>query len=112
MSKGRTRTEVITQLIEGNYQVFLNIKNQQKLKETESKRILQMKRYKDRLQVQLTKTLKHSSEVDNRLDLNHDLREAIANLYNIIFLANEDKRIIDYQTLLQATRIYYAAFEK
>ena len=112
MSKGTTQADVITLLIEGNYPAFLTMKNEQKVKAAEAKRILQMKRDNDRHQRLLSKFLANATEIDNQPDLKDDLREGLANLYNIIFLANEQGRAIDDQTLLQATKIYYAVFAK
>jgi len=52
------------------------------------------------------------TQLNGRTSDRADLEEVIAKLYDILFSANVQNRVIDDMTLLQATKIYYAAFEK
>lgn len=105
MSKGRKKTEVVTLLIQDNYQGFLAVERERRAQLAEAKK----HRDFEKQQKQLNMSTKIKSQTNNATA---ELRDGIAALYDIIFAANESGRKIDGQTLLQATKIYYAAFAK
>lgn len=116
MSKGKTKTDVITRLIQGNYQEFLTQENIQKAKLAEKKNILQMQRESNKFEKRFSKPSVPTQQPSLQLELLQakadDLRSGIAKLYDLIFSAHEQGQTIEDQFLLEATKIYYAAFNK
>jgi hypothetical protein len=109
MSKGRKKTEVVSQLINNNYQEFLAREDERRYQLAEAKK-------KRDLEKQLKKPIKLTEtklQTDGHGESSkEELQEAIAALYEIIFSANENCRKISYKCLLKATKIYYTAFLK
>lgn len=109
MSKGRKKSDIVTQLIENNYQEFLASENERRAQLAEAKKQKELQKQ----QTQLSKSIKVQLQVNNQNEcINEELRNGIAALYDIIFRANENGEKISEQILLEATKIYYAAFAK
>lgn len=109
MSKGHTKAEVVTMLIENTYPNFFV--NKIKLK-NEEKEIRDIKRQNAALKVKLNE--KTDATLSPQLDLrdNIELKDNIAKLYDLIFSANKEAKKVDDKLLLEATKIYYASFNK
>lgn len=112
MSKGSTQAQIITKLINHDYVAYAALENERKLQETRAK--LAALADKDRrLQEKMqSKPQVEPTQLNGRTSGRADLEEVIAKLYDMLFSANEQNQTIDDKTLLQATKIYYAAFEK
>lgn len=117
MSKGKKKSEVVTQLIENNYHEFLLSNERLKNKNIEAKRIRKIEERNLESHALLNReTSSNSAELSQLLasqkQKNEELREGIAKLYDLIFSANEQDLTIDDQTLAQATKIYYSHLER
>ncbi len=109
MSKGHKKTEIVALLIQNNYQGFLAVERELRAQLAEAKK----QRDFEKQQKLLKTSIKTKSQTNNQTECaTEELRDGIAALYDIIFAANEQGREIDDQSLLQATKIYYAAFAK
>jgi hypothetical protein len=112
MSKGRKKADVVSMLIQNNFQAFLVEENLRKDKRAEEKRILKMQCSHAFHEKLLNRPPTETTQVVSQAIQAEEFKEAIAQLYDIIFSANERCEAIDDQTLIQATKIYYAAFNK
>lgn len=112
MSKDSTQAQIITKLINDDYVAYAAMENERKLQETRAKLAAQSDRDRKLLEKKLSKPQVATTQLNGRNSDRADLEEAIAKLYDILFSANDQNRTIDNETLLQATKIYYAAFEK
>lgn len=117
MSKGKKKSEVVTQLIENNYHEFLLSNERLKTKKIEAKGIRKIEERNLESHALLNRvTSSTSAELSQLLasqkQKNEDLREGIAKLYDLIFSANDQGLTIDDQTLVQATKIYYSHIER
>ncbi|MBU1309123.1 MAG: hypothetical protein KKE30_06280 [Gammaproteobacteria bacterium] len=109
MSKGRNKTKVVTQLIDNNYHLFLASEKERRFQLAEAKK----QREYEKLQKQPIRSVSTKLQINsNDESVTNELHDGIAALYDIIFTMNESERKIDDQILLQATKIYYAAFAK
>lgn len=112
MSKEQKKADVVSMLIKENFQEFVAEKNRQKAKRTEEKRTLTMQPDQASLMQPLNQPPSETTQVLNQSNRAEEFREAMIHLYDIIFCANEKGEPIDDQTLIQATKIYYTAFNK
>ena len=117
MCKGQNKTEIITRLITNNYPYFLDAQKAEKEKLAEEKQALQMEKERRLRANQLQKHLpivKTAAEqqVEPMLEVVEDLKKSIAKLYDMIFLANQEKLEIDDAMLIDATKVYYSVFSK
>lgn len=117
MCKGQNKTEIITRLITNNYPYFLDAQKAEKEKVAEEKQALQMEKERRLRANQLQKHLpivKTAAEqqVEPMLEVVEDLKKSIAKLYDMIFLANQEKLEIDDAMLIEATKVYYSVFSK
>lgn len=117
MSKGKKKADVVTQLIEDNYREFLLSNERIKTKKNEAKEIRKMAQ--NNLEAKSLLNMNTPCDAANFSQLlasqkqkNEELREGMAKLYDIIFLAHGQNQKVDDQLLLQATKIYYRAFDK
>lgn len=109
MSKGRKKSEVVTQLIKNNYQGFLASEKERRAQLAEAKKQKELQKQ----QTQLSKSINVQLQVNSQNEcITEEFRDGIAALYDIIFKANENGEKISNQSLLLATKIYYAAFAK
>ena len=116
MCRGHTKTEVISCLIRGNYQYYLAAEKAEKEKLAENKRIRKLEQDRAKLDKLLTNSTRQVKQPEQQIDpiSPHvdELKNGIAKLYDIIFLANEQGQKIDDVMLLKATKLYYNVFNK
>jgi len=117
MCKGHNKTVIISHLITHNYQFFLASKEAEKEKLAAEKMSLKMeKERRDRVN-SLQKHLPivrtpAEQQVEPMLEVVEDLKMNIAKLYDMVFLANQEKLKIDDAMLIEATKVYYSVFSK
>lgn len=112
MSKGRKKADVVSMLIQNNFQAFLVEENLRKAKRAEGTRILKMQREQVLSEKPHNKPSSEITQVVSQANQVKECRESMAHLYEIILYAHDKGEAIDMQTLIQATKIYYAAFNK
>ena len=84
MSKGLTQADIITQLIEDNFNTFLAMKHEQKLKEIEAKKFAKASQDSRALRNFLSKPQLTSSETAQQLRIADDLKDVIGFLDEIV----------------------------
>lgn len=116
MCKGQNKTEIITQLITNNYPSFLAAQKAEKEKLAEEKRTLRMEKEREKRVNELGKHLPKSSMSELQFESIRvevdELKHSIAKLYDMLYIANEQKQKIEDAMLLEATKVYYSAFSK
>ncbi|MGI2259398.1 hypothetical protein [Shewanella sp. GXUN23E] len=116
MSKGTTKSETISMLIEGGYSDFLRHQAALQKHKEEQKQIAKIKRQRDNIDklrlMTASKSEDRSDEISQLIALNEELKIQMAELYDLIFNSNEQDRAIDEKTLLRATKLYFACFNK
>lgn len=113
MSKGQNKTNIITLLIEDNYKHYLAEQKVAKNKRDTEKKIKQMEIERAKLDKFLgTGKTSPALPTEEVLAQNEGLKNNIAMLYELMFIANEKNQKIDDAILLEATKIYYSAFSK
>lgn len=116
MSYGKTKTEVVTQLIEGNYQAFLTKENDLKIELARQKRIQKEQREGEKIKKMFSlpqsRIQEYSVQIESLQTRTDELKKGIENLYDLIFSANEQGLKIDQQFLRKASKMYYDAIDK
>lgn len=115
MSRGHKKTEIITHLITGNYEKFLEIQQAAKKKKDADKSIAEMNRQNAAFDRMLRIGKKSAAQQPNQIEQTHqqeELLSGIAKLYELIFLANEQDKKIDSAILMDATKVYFEAFNR
>lgn len=116
MCHGQKKAEIISLLIYGGYEEFLKYKTADKAKLEEQKRIREMaqerKKFDKLLKKNQTQAVEELETIKALQTQNDQLKRDLATLYDLIFSANEQGSTIDDQNLLQATKLYYNAFNK
>ena len=118
MSKGRQKSTIISELIQGNYQEFANKKFELKLEKIKVKnrkipqgsieRLWPTKKQDQNLSCD---SLKPCNELEQQKKVNEELKEGIAALFDLMFSVNERRETVNDQILIEATRIYYSCFK-
>jgi hypothetical protein len=83
MSKGSTKAEIITRLIEGNYQTFLAMKHEQEQKIAEAKEIDRKRKELNLLKRMMSRPMAESSLINKQLRVANDLKNIISMLDDI-----------------------------
>lgn len=83
MSKGSTKAEIITRLVEGNYQAFLAMKNEQERKKAEAKEIAKKRKESNLLKKMMSQPKAESSLINKQLRVANDLKDIISMLDDI-----------------------------
>lgn len=109
MSKGRKKSDVVTLLIQNNYQGFLAGEKERRTQLAEAKKQKEFQKQQKQLSKSMSVQLQANSQNECKTE---EFRDGIAALYDIIFKANENGEKINDESLLLATKIYYAAFAK
>ncbi|WP_133180927.1 hypothetical protein [Shewanella decolorationis] len=113
MSKGQNKTNIITLLIEDNYKHYLAEQKISKDKRDTEKKIKQVEIERAKLEKLLARgKASPALSAEEVLAQNQGLKNNIAMLYELMFIANEKNQKIDDAILLEATKIYYSAFLK
>ena len=116
MCKGHNKTEIITRLITHNYPYFLDAQKAEKEKLAEEKKAMQMEKERRLRANELQKHLLEIPLSERQLESTtlevDELKVSIANLYDILFFANDLNQKIDDAMLLEATKVYYSVFSK
>lgn len=116
MSKGTTKSEIISMLIEGGYSDFLRHRAALQKHKEEQKQIAKIKRQRDNIDklrlMTASRSEDRSNEISQLIALNEELKNQMAELYDLIFNSNEQDRAIDEKSLLKATKLYFACFNK
>lgn len=112
MSKGRKKADVVSMLIKNNFQTFLVEENLRKTKWAEEKIILKKQRQLVLSEKRHNKPSSEITQVVSQANQVAECMESIAHLYEIILYAHNRGEAIDNQTLIQAKKIYCAAFNK
>lgn len=115
MCRWQKKAEILTLLINGGYEQFLESKKTSKAKKAEEKQPslipFDLKIYEHQLKSLLGKA--DDTEEFRKLQAqNEDLKNSIATLYDLIYSANERGQSIDDSFLIEATKVYYSAFSK
>lgn len=80
MSKGFTQAEMITRLVEGNYQTFLAMKHEQEQKKAEAKEIDKKRKELNQLKKMISKPMAESSLINKQVRVANDLKDIISML--------------------------------
>lgn len=83
MSKGFTQAEIITRLVEGNYQTFLAMKHEQEQKKAEAKEIDKKRKELNQLKKMISKPMAESSLINKQVRVANDLKDIISMLDDI-----------------------------
>lgn len=83
MSKGLTKAELITQLVEGNYQTFLARRHELELKKAEAKEIDKRRKELNQLKKMMSKPVAESSLITRQLRVANNLKDIISMLDDI-----------------------------
>ncbi|MCE9679189.1 hypothetical protein LZP69_08380 [Shewanella sp. AS1] len=111
MCKGHKKTDIITLLITDSYEQFLAEKKAAKNRLPEEKRIKQQEKSEDWIEKEFM-IPKAPQQPKAKIEQLNELKKGIANLYEIICFAHEQGKGVDDKVLLEATKLYYNAFNK
>lgn len=78
MSKGSTQAELITKLVENNYEAFLAKRHELELKKTEAKLITEKRRQSNQLKKMMGKTNTESSLITKQINVANELRTVMS----------------------------------
>lgn len=83
MGEGLTHAEIITRLVEGNYQAFLAMKNEQEQKKAEAKEIAKKRKESNLLKKMMSQPAADSSQITKQIRVANDLKDIISMLDDI-----------------------------
>ncbi len=110
MCEGMNKSDVISKLIQGNFQAFITEKHRQKESEAQQNRLRRALKEQEKLSKIKIQAASPTLQTSKNLEELENLRLKIAQLYDLIFSGNLNSRKLDDNFLLQATKIYYSAF--